>query len=415
MRIEDKTMLALAALSYRGYGNHNEAMVAKYLDPWLPGLADEGLGTWRRVWGPACFRAPTSFVDDAMVYVAKRADASANDPPHYAVAVRGTNPISLFDWVFGDFWVRYRVGWDGDATVPVSASTALGLAIVQNLTATEPASEFGSLAHFANGVTSALQGVGFHVAELLPDALLGRPDLFDDDVVLQRIADFTSAATQHVGSGVFGRLLDHFDGDLDSVRDLVQQRVFTRVLAAVRASRDEGSTLLDFLTSAAVEPGATVSVTGHSKGGALAVATALWLHETWAPQKGGTVECFSFAGPTAGGADFVARFETALGSRTRSVVNRCDVVPHAWAVDDLQHIGDLYPALDVPTELLAQAVDRLEYAHVRGAEVVEFGTRPRPGRPLVEELAYQHLDAYLLEAGFRAPRWNARAIFLQKR
>lgn len=264
-------------------------------------------------------------------------------------------------------------------------------------------------------MTSALQHLGFHLAELLPDAILARPDLYDDDFSLQRIAGVTSAATQDFGSGIFGRLLDHFDDDVAPLRELVQQRVFAQMLAAVRASRDEGTTLLDFLTSAAVERGATVSVTGHSKGGALAVATALWLHETWAPVNGGTVECFSFAGPTAGGAEFAARFDAALGKRTRSVVNRCDVVPHAWAVDDLQHIGDLYPALDVPTELLAQAVDRLGYAHVARDGVVEFGTRPRPGRALVEELAYQHLDAYLLEAGFRGPRWNARTIFLQKR
>jgi hypothetical protein len=59
------------------------------------------------------------------------------DPPHrVVVAVRGTNPASILDWVLGDFWVAAKVPWPfGPDGAAVSASTALGLGIVRQLRA----------------------------------------------------------------------------------------------------------------------------------------------------------------------------------------------------------------------------------------------------------------------------------------
>src|SRR5262249_32969722 len=110
MTDDDKTMLALAALAYRGFGNHSEAAIDRALQPWFSKVKDERLGSWSLVWGPATFRARTSLIDDAMMYVAKREDSSSG-PARYAIAIRGTNPISLFDWVFGDFWVSLETNW----------------------------------------------------------------------------------------------------------------------------------------------------------------------------------------------------------------------------------------------------------------------------------------------------------------
>src|SRR5262245_34448419 len=129
MNSDVKTMLALAALTYRGFGKHDEAAIDAALRPWLPKLEKEGLGQWKLVWGPASFRTRTSMFDDAMMYVAQRQDRPPAEP-HYVVAIRGTNPISLFDWIFGDFWVSMQVDWTtpGNPPAKLSASTALGMA-----------------------------------------------------------------------------------------------------------------------------------------------------------------------------------------------------------------------------------------------------------------------------------------------
>src|SRR5262249_18961298 len=115
MTQDDKTMLALAALTYRGFGNHSEAAIERALVPWLPLLESEGLGTWDLVWGPATFRTPTSFFDDAMMYVARQR-TPVTPRPRFAIAIRGTNPVSFFDWVFGDFWVQLQIDWNPPGT-----------------------------------------------------------------------------------------------------------------------------------------------------------------------------------------------------------------------------------------------------------------------------------------------------------
>src|SRR5215831_2057343 len=112
MTRDDKTMLALAALSYRGFGSQSEAAIHDALVAWLPKMEAEGLGRWTLVWGPASFRAQTSLVDDAMVFVAKQSDVPPASPPRYAIAIRGTNPVSPFDWVCGDFWVSLQTDWN---------------------------------------------------------------------------------------------------------------------------------------------------------------------------------------------------------------------------------------------------------------------------------------------------------------
>src|SRR5262249_50891807 len=109
MNQDDKTMLALAALAYRGFAQHSEAAIDRQLRAWLPKLEAEGLGRWDVVWGPATFRTPTSFFDDVMVYAAHQLDRSAGERPRYAIAIRGTNPMSALDWVLGDFWVQLQI------------------------------------------------------------------------------------------------------------------------------------------------------------------------------------------------------------------------------------------------------------------------------------------------------------------
>lgn len=411
MTDDDKTMLALAALTYRGFGHHREASIARRLQSWLPALDAAGLGRWQLAWGPASFRAPTSLVDDAMAYVAKRLDGGPGTPPRYVLAIRGTNPVSLFDWTFGDMWVRHQVDWPSTAGARLSASTALGLAILRNLTADDRPPIGGSLAALANALTSSVQSVVRELPELLPEQILADPGVLPDAVLLERIDLLSGTSGERLRLGLFDRLGEHLEDATEPVQSLVHERVYDLLLEQIARSRGPGTTIEEFLERT-VERGAEVTVIGHSKGGALALAMALWLAEGWAGGGRADVRCFTFAGPTAGNAAFAARYDAVLGARTRCIVNRRDIVPQAWAVDDLARVGATYPLLDIPTDALSRSVDRLGYTHVAGTQVAF--TPSGTARALGEELIYQHLDAYLKEAGLTGPRWNALSIFLER-
>src|SRR5262245_59118963 len=96
-----RIMLTHAATTYRGYASNALAAVdlrrsmRKLLDTLSPVK-----GQWQLIWGPAAYRTSLSAFDDAAMYVARHRERS-----QIVVAVRGTNPVSLFDWIFGDFLV----------------------------------------------------------------------------------------------------------------------------------------------------------------------------------------------------------------------------------------------------------------------------------------------------------------------
>ena len=411
MTQDDKIMLALAALTYRGFGHHSEAAVDKALRPWLPQLDAEGLGKWDLVWGPATFRAPTSLVDDAMVYVVKQ-DNPSGERPRYAVAVRGTNPISVFDWVFGDLWVRLQMDWPAATAsqAQISASTALGLAIIQHLAAEVPPSTAGNLAMLANTVASALGEFMLALPELEPERLLMDPTSLPDDRLIARINLLSGALTEHsnaIRARVFG-LLDRFV-DLQTLEGGMERRVLDGLLRHIASVQGRGETLVQFL-SRRVEQNAVVAITGHSKGGALAIATALWLDENWAASRQVQIDCFSFAGPTSGNAAFAQYYNSRLAARTRRIVNRRDIVPQAWVPQTLRTVPEFYPLLAPAVNALMSLITPLAQTHV-GGEVVEIASKATPGT-LAQQIAHQHLDAYLIDAGFPTPKWTARSLFL---
>lgn len=124
--------------------------------------------------------------------------------------------------------------------------------------------------------------------------------------------------------------------------------------------KQQGTTLYDFLESemaGSSEP-ASICVTGHSKGGALAPTLALFLRDTqlsWDPSSRATVTTISFAGPTAGNEAFAeysdSRFrippENPLEglwtgeSFCDPVRTTLDIAPFAWnqlTYDDLENL-----------------------------------------------------------------------------
>jgi hypothetical protein len=395
---DDKTMLALAALTYRGFAMHSEAAIDQVLRSWLPKLQAEQLGNWDVVWGPATFRTTTSLFDDVMMYVARQLDLPAGDRPRYAVAIRGTNPISVLDWVLGDFWVHLQVD-------SLSASTSLGLAVIQHLAAERPPSPAVRLAGFANDVADAMQDFAAMLPELHPGQVLKLPASFSDADLITRVKSIIDARAETPRPTFFFRLLERFG-------DPIERRAYDLLIRRIATTQDPGKKLIDFLNEA-VEPNARVAVTGHSKGGALAAATALWLSETWQPARTtAELSCFSFAGPTPGNGKFAQRYDASLAARTRRIINTRDVVPHAWVPDELRGMQKFYPQLGFALTGVASSVAKLGYSHV-GGQLIQF-TPPAGGAPtLFEEIIHQHLDAYLKEAGFQGPDWKATSIFLE--
>lgn len=136
-------MLALSYIAHYGYalsGNDrkNAQRIAKLIDQALdewPAIN----GGWKRVWGPAVFALPGTKFDDSMLYVVQKTFA----PDEYAVVVRGTNPISLPNWVIWDFqakdlklWPFYQESTQGksESELPcLSESSYFGLNIIQSL------------------------------------------------------------------------------------------------------------------------------------------------------------------------------------------------------------------------------------------------------------------------------------------
>ena len=408
MNQDDKTMLALAALTYRGFGLQSEAGVDRVLRPWLPMLEAEGLGKWELVWGPATFRTPTSLFDDAMMYMARQA-RPAGQPARYAIAIRGTNPVSMFDWVFGDFWVRLPVDWTpaGNAPAQISASTALGMAIIQHLAAEVPPSAAGTLDSIANALSHAVADISKSIPEMDPNQLLNHPESLPDNKLIERIKAFTDRAGNDLRKEVFSRLSTRF-GNLKALQEKTDRLALNGLLQNITGTQGRGETLLQFLNRA-VGTNVSIAVTGHSKGGALAVATALWLAENWAPSHKADIDCFPIAGPTAGNAGFAQRYNARLAQRTRRIVNPRDIVPQAWVPEKLKSVAAFYPELSSVVSFVNNDVTPLGHTHV-GGELVEVSSNKVPG-PLAQQLIHHHLDAYLADAHFQSPKWKAQALF----
>lgn len=95
-------------------------------------MADDAghTGNWSVAWGPVVARFNTTSCAINAMYVAE-----STDTPHtYVLAIAGTNPSSLFDWLVEDGLVSVQLPWPY-AVVPgarISLGAGVGLAILQN-------------------------------------------------------------------------------------------------------------------------------------------------------------------------------------------------------------------------------------------------------------------------------------------
>ena len=409
-------MLTLAALTYRGFqsvlgGRLHEGIVSGAVLDGLQTLAPVK-GEWELVWGPATSRERGQIVDSNAMYVVRSRRAAHR----LVVAIRGTNPISLSDWTLGDFWVGDMVDWPyATAAEPaaVSKSTALGLAALQTMRSAPPAARSASdVSAFVAGAFGTLA----RATRIDPGQLLAAtPAWFESQV--RKIAELWQDDAARV---VSPRDRRRSAGPVPiAPSDL-------RPMLGGEPGPDGTRDLLTFLRSEAERAGGApleVVVTGHSKGGALAQAVAVWLkdaldsadpRERWAPGGRAQVACYAFAGPTPGNAGFARRIERALGPHHRHLRNMNDLVTHAWQVDELREIPALYgERSEVFARLIgsiADDVDRLDYRHAQ-LGVTAFRGELDPDRNFAHELVHQHLDAYLAKTGLHAHGIRAATFF----
>ncbi len=441
---DDQTMLALAMLSYRAFHDLHpgELRLARLRRSVLNGLEDIPpiAGRFDLVWGPAAYRAPFTIFDQNVMYVVKERDRS-----RYGVVVRGTNPFSAIDWVFGDLWTGIDIAWPfgeraGFPRARVSLSTHLALNILTHLrssgprpTATERVwrvvdEQAGELVR--RTARTLLRPLGGPAAAAL-GAL--RLELRSDLRSLKTNREMRAAAgveeriagmLRERGSAPVRRIAERMrsDGRTDEA-----ERELVRILEGsfhLRSRLAPGPDLTHFLRAAieAERGEVEVAVTGHSKGGALSSTLALWLAQTqgtedvhplrqWDREHKATVTCWSYAGPTAGNAEFASMSDAVIGERCHRFSNRLDMVPHAWQVRPggrktegfyVENVPHLYGpgvhsirALGPLARAVAADVRPLHYRHV-GKHVTLLEGSVHPEKTLFsEQVAYQHMEAYL--------------------
>lgn len=313
---ETKVMLALAYFANLGYNiDEHDCEAAKD----IAALIDDALKTekilnneWELVWGPVVFRFPfIAKTRDNTFYVAQ----NKKDRSRYVLAIAGTNPCEIWDWLIEDLSVEHQVHWaygNAPAAAKISTSAVYSLGILQ-------------------GAIPCLLRKG----------------------------------------------------------ELMHLKTFLKLAVALHKK-------------------VSFTVTGHSLGGEMATTAALWLADTqleWDPNSKATVSTYCFAGPTAGNAEWAAYYDSRLGDRTCRVWNSKDVVPHAFNINDLSQIPDLYLSAGIDMEFLSRLMldglmTRLVRLRSNYTQIIE-GQDPLPGtvdpsngNSFFAQAGYQHVDAY---------------------
>jgi lipase (class 3) len=431
---EQKEALCLSAITYRNFawggggwihGKDLHSAIAAGLDN-VPLTR----GHWDLAWGPVAYRAPLSLVDDALMYVVRRRD----EPRRHVVVIRGTNPVSLFDWVFGDFWVTAQMPWPYGGASPsakISLSTALGLGLLQSMHSPPPPRGLAEELWDAldGGIGGVLRKAGDRlvagigaVANPALTALREEITPFTDRLIAARRARAKLLESNPVAAVLAGwedsRQRDVLR-EVTRITNVLTERysgVAFALLGATTAHPAPGATLLEYLREAGDRSNGNldVLVTGHSKGGALASTVALWLadtqgtagvaeHDQWDPAGTATVRCHSFAGPTAGNAAFAAHSNAKIGRVCARILNTNDIVPHAWAIEDVAKIPGLWKlavgddAIDRLADQIGRDLTTLELGYTHPDQRMPF-TVPSPNGcvEFLQLLAYHHFVAYFV-------------------
>ncbi|TXS95300.1 hypothetical protein FV139_05220 [Parahaliea maris] len=164
-----------------------------------------------------------------------------------------------------------------------------------------------------------------------------------------------------------------------------------------------------------------LTVAGHSLGGALSPALALWLLDTqsdWDPRGLTEIDVYAYAGPSPGDAAFAGYMNQRFGPHLHRIFNPMDVVTHAWDVPGLTELKALYtPEIgrdalwDRAVDALITASNGINYQHIDSSPIVLPGAlkedlvfRLLPDTVnLIAQVLYQHTLAYFELLGLSFP------------
>src|SRR5271154_1383480 len=109
---EEQEMLTLAAITYRGYDLPlqealRRPLMHREMNRCLATLGPVKESRWEIVWGPVSHPDGHLGIDDAALFVGR----SLRDSNKLVIAIRGTNPLSLTDWIRGDLTVTAMKSW----------------------------------------------------------------------------------------------------------------------------------------------------------------------------------------------------------------------------------------------------------------------------------------------------------------
>lgn len=166
---EAKVMLALAYIANLGYNiDEGDCRAAGEIrDLIVQQLSTQEIvkGDWQLVWGPYVYKFPliARFRDNTFYVV-----QNTQDPSRYVLAIAGTNPCEIWDWVFEDFMVGHMTHWaygNAPSAAKISAAAALSLSILHNAVPCPGIAGAGlHLKDFLRGVVAQGGGVSVTVA-----------------------------------------------------------------------------------------------------------------------------------------------------------------------------------------------------------------------------------------------------------
>jgi len=337
--------------------------VAELVVPTPEGKKDGKNKAYELVWGPAVFQSKASMIADNTMFVARE----ISDHSKLYIGVAGTHPLSLFSWLFHDFDVFSLVEW------PYARRTEEFFRVMSSLKSADSAAS---------------------------------PSATEESAVKENAEETVSA-----------QVVDAIDTSANEGDEklLISKGTF-RALKTLIAMQDPttGTPLVRFLSEQCEafqrehendpEAKIEITVTGHSLGGALCHALALYLHDNasvWNDHNRAHISCVSFAGPTIGNRTLARYYDACLGDSSYRVANSYDIVPLAWDTEYMSamyHIYEPYISTPMSFEILLQifisAIASRHYGHVCDKQKFFVGPKPNPKNEWTPEMMAQHSKSY---------------------
>lgn len=228
---------------------------------------------------------------------------------------------------------------------------------------------------------------------------------------------------------LFGWLIEDIDisppvawpyGERDSITGSITNGTNIGMKALLNDMKDNDLTLFKYLASQVSRNDLplSVTVTGHSLGGALSPVTALALLDSqgvpldepngWDPESKSKISVTPSAGPTPGDEVWQEYYDSKLGLHTDRIWNSIDIVPHAWQICMLSKIPAIYtptipPPGDIST-LVCGAINKSCHFQEKNGGKSLVQIRPNvPGlcgkvdptkKNFLAQALHQHVEAY---------------------